>query len=275
MQTINTLTVSQAKQIHRKKRSANKLCNTNRYREQLTRHVGTHMGMWRHRQTGRQTETHNHFSTNPLTQHSHFTVIMVLWTLNSAECQKRAKQTVLSDLLWSSKPSKATQPSFSPEAASTLLNLPTCHHKLVTYPKTPCCEMGLKKALTMFFLYLLLVFVCVCVWLNRPLTLRLRAAKCRARKSHYRAHKKVIERNVLSSFCQNLPTLELRVSEVWILRSTLLWTRTRRHSLQLELTLTPTTTRCLFNDCGGASLPLKIQQRKKNNIYHFQLPLPL
>lgn len=70
MQTINTLTVSQAKQIHRKKRSANKLCNTNRYREQLTGHLGTHMGMWRHRQTGRQTETHNHFSTNPLTQQS-------------------------------------------------------------------------------------------------------------------------------------------------------------------------------------------------------------
>lgn len=57
MQTINTLTISLAKQILRKKRSANKLCNTNRYREQLTGHLGTHMGMWRHRQTDRQKHT--------------------------------------------------------------------------------------------------------------------------------------------------------------------------------------------------------------------------
>lgn len=70
MQTINTLTVSQAKQTHRNKRSVDKLCNTNIYREQLTRHLGTHMGMWRNRQTGRQAEKHNHFSTNPLTQQS-------------------------------------------------------------------------------------------------------------------------------------------------------------------------------------------------------------
>lgn len=52
-------------------------------------------------------------------------------------------------------------------------------------------------------------------------------------------------------------------------------THTHTYTLQPELTLTPTTTRCLFNDCGGAPLPLKIRQRKKNNIYHFQLPLPL
>lgn len=30
------------------------------------------------------------------------------------ECQKRAKQTVLPDLLWSSKSSKQTQPSLTP-----------------------------------------------------------------------------------------------------------------------------------------------------------------
>lgn len=32
--------------------------------------LGTHMGMWRLRQTGRQTETLNHFSTDPLTLQS-------------------------------------------------------------------------------------------------------------------------------------------------------------------------------------------------------------
>ena len=125
----------------------------------------------------------------------------------------------------------------------------------------------------------LFVRVCASVWLNRTLTLRLSAVKYRAHESHYKAHKKVIERNVLGSFCQNPPTLELRVWEVCVLKSTLLWTHTdtytHTHTLQPKLTLTPTTTRCLFNDCGGAPLPLKIRQRKKNNIYHFQLPLPL
>lgn len=110
-QAINALTgVTQAKQIHRKKWSENKLCNTNRYRKQLTNHPGSHMGTLRHRQTGRQTEPF----FQPVHQHSsHFKIIMVLWALNSGECQQRAKQTVPSDLLWSSKPSKATQSSSS------------------------------------------------------------------------------------------------------------------------------------------------------------------
>lgn len=88
--TNNVLTaVTQAKQIHRQKWSANKLCNTNRSREQLTRHLGSHMGMLRHRQT----DTDRLIFPLIHWHGTHFMVIIILWALNSAECQKRTKQT--------------------------------------------------------------------------------------------------------------------------------------------------------------------------------------
>lgn len=73
--------------------------------------------------------------------------------------------------------------------------------------------MGLKKAQTIF-LYHILVRVCVCVCARGGGASRLRAAKCRAHKSHYRAHKKVIERNVRDNFCQNPDNSGVKVLEV-------------------------------------------------------------
>lgn len=59
MQTINTLTVRLNKYIERKYMQTSYVIKTDR--EQLTRHLGTHMDIWRHRQTGRQTETQPFF----------------------------------------------------------------------------------------------------------------------------------------------------------------------------------------------------------------------
>lgn len=59
MQTINTLTVRLNKYIERKDMPTSYVIKTDT--QHLTRHLGTHMDIWRHRQMGRQTETQPFF----------------------------------------------------------------------------------------------------------------------------------------------------------------------------------------------------------------------
>ena len=129
---------------------------------------------WVYRGTNKKADRQkHHFSTYSLT--SHFEVIMVLWALNRARSQKRGKQTFFSDLLWSSKPSKATQSSLSHKATWTWLKLPTCQLKLVTSLKESLLG-NVTKTGNSFSLPLTGVYV-KSMWLKRPLTLRLRTAK--------------------------------------------------------------------------------------------------
>lgn len=146
-----------------------------------------------------KTQTDKHSTIFPaIHQHSsHFKAIMVSWALNRPESQRRGKQTFFSDLPWSSK---STQPSLSHKPTWTWLKLPTCQH-------------GTKRGIA--FLYWCLFSMCV---VKCPLTSRLRTAKCRAHKSHYTAHKKVTERNILNSFRQTLRLCRFRVWNVNVKR---------------------------------------------------------
>lgn len=162
MQTINTLTGRLNRYIERKDMQTSYVIKTDRERTVDKTSGNTHGHM--ETQTNRQTDRNNHFPTNPLTQHSFHSSNHGLVNPKQHWVPEERQTNSSLRLTLKFKAIKATQSSLSPKAASTLHKLPTCHLKLVTYPKTPCCETGLTKALTIVFLYHLLVFVCVCVF---------------------------------------------------------------------------------------------------------------
>lgn len=175
LQTINTVTGRLNRYIGEKDMQTSYVIKTKRKRERESswQDIWEHTWAYGDRQIGRQTET---TIFPPIHWHSsHFTVIMVLWTLNSTECQKRAKQTVLTDSLWSSKPSKATKSLLSPRGrldSAQTTNLPSQTRHL---SKGSLLGDWLNKSTDESFSSSL-IGICACVSLNTKLPLRLRKA---------------------------------------------------------------------------------------------------
>lgn len=151
------------------------------------------------RHKARQTETHNHFSTNSQTQQP-FQSNRGLLSPKYCRMLVESQTNIFHRIPLKFKAIKY-DPVLLPQdhlelAQATNLPTQTCH--------TPQRLSAVTWDLNWEQLFLTVYcYLCCYVWLNRWLTSMPRTENCRHHKSHYTAHKKVIERNVLNCFCQN------------------------------------------------------------------------